>query len=156
LRSAGELLLHHGVEVAALADPTETERTNGWGGGSIEKIRTITGARIARASGGAWLRRVEFSIPGGGKTAVECDLLCVALPGQPAYELPYQAGIEYALSAAPIDELRVMRPVTARRAAEDGSAAFWVAGEAAGETDWKKKIEGGTRAGAEAAAAVRA
>jgi sarcosine oxidase subunit alpha len=165
LRAAGELLLHHGIEVAALADPTEAVRTEGQGGGAFEKTRTIPGARIARANGGAWIapanrgawiRGVEFSVPGGGKTAVECDLLCVALPGQPAYELSYQAGIEYALSDGPIDELRVMRPVAARHAAKDGSAAFWVTGEAAGETDWKKKIEDGTRAGAEAAAAVRA
>jgi sarcosine oxidase subunit alpha len=164
MHAAGELLLHHGIEIAALVDPAQEAPTGGPGGGVFDKTRTIAGARITRASGGAWMTRasgrawirsVEFSTPGGGKTALECDLLCVALPGQPSYELSYQAGIEYALSDAPIDELRVMRPVAARGAAEDGSSAFWVTGEAAGETDWRKKIEDGTRAGVEAAAAVR-
>ena len=68
------------------------------------------GSRAPRAA--SWLREVEVA-PAGRREgdALACDLLCVALPGQPAYELPYQAGIEYALSDSPIDELRVMLPV---------------------------------------------
>jgi sarcosine oxidase subunit alpha len=155
LRATGQLLLHHDIKLAALVDPTEAARTDEHNRRVLDKIRTITSARIARASGGAWIRGVDVATQGGGKTAVECDLLCVALPGQPSYELAYQAGVPYALSDAALDEFRVMLP-TRRPSQDRGTVPVFVAGEAAGETDWKRKIEDGTRAGADAAGALRA
>ena len=157
LRATGQLLLHHDIKLVALVDPTEAVKSDDHNRRVLDKIPTITSARITRARGGAWLRAVDVSPVGGGeKTTLSCDLLCVVLPGQPAYELPYQAGVEYALSDAPLDEFRIMRPVTTRGASEDETVSFYVAGEAAGETDWKKKIESGEEAGTQAARAVRA
>jgi sarcosine oxidase subunit alpha len=157
LRETGQLLLHHDIELAALVDPTEAVRSDDHNRRLLDKIRTITNARITSAKGRAWLREVEVSRAGDGKkTTVPCDLLCVVLPGQPAYELPYQAGVEYALSNSVLDEFRVMLPVTRAIASEDAAVSFFVAGEAAGVTDWKKKIESGERSGAEAARSVRA
>jgi sarcosine oxidase subunit alpha len=156
MSATGELLHHHGIEIAAMVDPTGEALVPRPGGPGFGDVRTIPDARIARARGGAWLRGVEVSTPEGGRTNLSCDLLCVALPGQPAYELAYQAGIVFALSRARVDEMRIMRPVTNRGAAEDGSVSYFVAGGAAGETDWREKIENGERAGAAAARAVRA
>jgi sarcosine oxidase subunit alpha len=153
MSAAVELLLHHGIEIAALVDPTGEALVTRPGGAGFGNARTIPDARIARARGGSWLCEIEIAPRDGAKESIACDLLCVALPGQPAYELAYQAGIEYALSRARVDEMRIMLPVTNRGAAEDGSVSFFVAGEAAGETDWREKIESGERAGAEAARA---
>jgi sarcosine oxidase subunit alpha len=155
MSAAAELLLHHGIEIAALADPTGEALEPRPGGPGFGSARTIPDARIARARGGSWLREIEIAPRDGAKQRIACDLLCVALPGQPSYELAYQAGIEYALSRARVDEMKVMRPLTNRGASEDGSVSFFVAGEAAGESDWRKKIEDGSRAGSDAAAAVR-
>lgn len=155
MSAAAELLLHHGIEIAALADPTGEALVPRPGGPGFGGARAIPDARIARARGGSWLREIEIVPRDGARERIACDILCVALPGQPAYELAYQAGIEYALSRARVDEMRIMLPVTNRGAAEDGSVSFFVAGEAAGETDWREKIASGERAGAEAAAAVR-
>ena len=155
MSATAELLLHHGIEIAAMADPTGEALVPRPGGPGFGNVRTIPDARIAGARGGSWLREIEIAPRDGAKERIACDLLCVALPGQPAYELAYQAGIEYALSRARVDEMKVMRPLTNRGVTEDGSVSFFVAGEAAGESDWKKKVEDGSRAGAEAAAAVR-
>jgi sarcosine oxidase subunit alpha len=178
LHATVNLLLHHGIEVAAVVDPTGAASAGG-NRGALHGIRTITNAKITTASGGAWLRAVEVSrsAPSGShpgsesgarskrteareRVSLACDLLCISLPGQPAYELPHQAGFEYALSESPIEEFEVMRPVTRFRTMgpEPGrnTISFFIVGEASGDSDWRKKIEGGERAGAQAAGAARA
>jgi sarcosine oxidase subunit alpha len=152
LRVTGELLLHHDIELVALVDPTEVTKAPEHNRRALDKVRTITEARVRAAKGNEWLRGVEVSRdPGGERVSLSCDLLCIALPGQPAYELPYQAGVGYSLSYSSIQELRVMLPAVARVARGDDSASFFIVGEAAGESDWRKKIEDGTQAGADAA-----
>jgi len=177
LRVTAELLLHHGIEVVAVADPTDA--TSGeQNRGALDTIRTITNAKVTAAKGGTWLRAVEVSRVTGSENATDresgtgsehtggreklslpCDLLCIALPGQPAYELPYQAGFEYALAESPLEEFQVMCPVTrsmtARGELGGDAIPFFIVGEASGDTDWRTKIENGKKAGAQAAESVR-
>lgn len=177
LRVTAELLLHHGIEVVAVVDPTDAT-SDEQNRGALDKIRTITNAKVAAVKGGTWLRAVEVSRVAGPENATDgesgtgsehtggreklslpCDLLCIALPGQPAYELPYQAGFEYALSESPLEEFQVMRPVTrsmtAREELGGDAIPFFIVGEASGDTDWRGKIESGKQAGAQAAESVR-
>ncbi len=155
LHDAVGLLLHHGIEVAAIVDPTDAKtesRHHGAPGG----IREFAHAKIVAANGGEWLRAVEGTYAGSReKFSLACDLLCIALPGQPAYELPSQAGFEYTLSESPLEEFQVMRPVARSRATRSDAGgetiSFFLVGEASGERDWKKKIEDGRNTGAEAA-----
>lgn len=157
LRVTAQLLLHHDIKLVALVDPTAEAKSDPHGRRVLDKIRTVTEMKVTAARGGEWIEAVEVSRGGGkGRTVIECDLLCVALPGQPAYELAYQAGFEFALADSPLEERRVMLPVTVRRVSEDPTVSFFVTGEAAGERDWKTKIEKGRQAGAEAAETVRA
>jgi len=172
-----ELLLHHGIEVVAVVDPTHA--TSGeQNRGALDTIRTITNAMVTAVKGGTCLRAVEvtrvtsseFATDRKGATGSEhtggrekfslpCDLLCIALPGQPAYELPYQAGFEYALSESPLEEFRVMRPATRSMTTsgelEGDAIPFFIVGEASGDTDWRSKIESGKKAGAQAAESIR-
>jgi len=160
LHATVSLLLHHGIEVAAAVDPTDAASAGG-NRGALHGVRTFANARIRTAKGGAWIRAVEGTHAGGRERfSLACDLLCIALPGQPAYELPHQAGFEYALSESPIEEFEVMRPVTRFRTTGPEPArdtiSFFIVGEASGDSHWRTKIEDGERAGAQAAAAVRA
>ncbi len=156
LRVTAQLLLHHDIKLIALVDPMRSEKSDEHARRSLDKIRTISEAKITAARGKEWLRGVEVSRdPGGERTSLACDLLCMALPGQPAFELPYQAGISYSLSYSNLDEFRVMIPDTLRSANAGAPTSIFVVGDAAGETDWRRKIEAGAQAGTEAARLVR-
>lgn len=156
LRVIAQLLLHHDIKLVALVDPTEGAKSDQQNRRVLDKIRTVTAARVVAARGGEWIESVEVSRDGGReRTVLECDLLCVALPGQPAYELPHQAGFEYALADAPLEESRVMLPVAVRSIPENGGPSLFVAGEAAGERDWRIKIEKGRQAGEQAGQSAR-
>jgi sarcosine oxidase subunit alpha len=157
LRLTAQLLLRHDIKIVALVDPLESEKSQEHTRRALDKIRSITEAKITGAKGKEWLREVVVArSPGSERIALPCDLLCLAFPGQPAYELPYQAGISYSLSYSSLDELRVMTPFTLRSGGLNGAPCLFVVGDAAGETDWRRKIEAGTQAGLEAARAVRA
>jgi len=157
LFTTATLLLHHDIELVALVDPVGSATPDERQHRALDRVRMVTGMTVRRAKGKAWLGAVELSPRAAGeKLVLECDLLCVALPGQPAFELAYQAGFEFALSDAPLEACRVMRPASIRRESDDRAVTFLIAGEAAGETDWRKKIESGDQAGREAARALRA
>ncbi len=157
LRVTAQLLLHHDIKLVALVDPTGKAKTDQYGRRVLDKIRAVTDMTVRAAKGGAWLEAVELSSRiGKERVVLECDLMCVALPGQPTYELAYQAGFEFALSDSPLEECRVMLPAALRREMEHGGVSFFITGAAAGETDWRKKIERGNQTGHETARAVRA
>jgi len=142
-------MLHaHDITVAAVL---YTE-----GGDDVPGGRVIRRARVVGAGGGGWLRRVRFEAADGAAGDIECDLLCVATPGQPAPELAQQAGFRFVLGgdAAPdtIEDTRVMVPTT--RVVESDGVRCELVGEASGVTAWKQKIEVAAEAG-RAAAEVR-
>lgn len=147
LDTAG-FLLHHGISVEGLVDTHPVDL----GADGLEQIRRIGRATITAAKGGEWLRSVEVTRElGNGRVeriSLPSDLLCIALPGQAAYELPYQAGFDFSLSDADREEYRFMLPrSTHRTSGDDETITLVVVGEAAGQNDWREKIEKGTQAG---------
>jgi hypothetical protein len=83
----------------------------------------------------------------GSGSHIACDILCIAFKGQPSYELPYQAGIQFELSKDSIEEDRIMMPQSTSLA---GDISIYLAGEVTGERNWKKKIDQGRHAGKQA------
>jgi sarcosine oxidase subunit alpha len=152
LRVAAQLLLHHDIKIVALVDPTPSDRaaTDIRRRRVLDKIRTLFHARIVSAKGGEWLKSIEVAdrSGAGGPTRLSCDLLCVANPGQPAYELPYQAGFRYRLDNGGPEEERMMIPTVTRLYSGGEQPRFHIVGAAAGIADWRDKIENGESAGA--------
>lgn len=142
---AAALLAAHGVRVAAVASTDDAPV-------AVAGAAHHRGARVVAAHGRTWVREVEMETR-DGRARVACDLVCVAAPGQPAFELAQQAGFAFALSDGPREDLRVMVPSARSVDAEEGAA--FVVGETAGITDWTEKIEDAARVGAEAAGRSR-
>lgn len=126
------------------------------GGGDLPGARMHRRARVVSAIGGSWLRRVRFEAADGSAGDIECDLLCVAMPGQPAPELAQQAGFGFELgggaSKDAVEDTRVMLPTST--AIENDGARCVLVGEAAGVYAWREKVEMAAQAG-RAAAEVR-
>jgi sarcosine oxidase subunit alpha len=150
LRVAAQLLLHHDIKIVALVDPAPADRAaaDSQRRRVLDKVRTINNAKIVSARGGEWLKSIDVADRSGSgrNTRLPCDLLCVANPGQPAYELPYQAGFHYALAGDGAEEERMMIPTAARIDGGDDSPRFHVVGGAAGIAGWREKIADGKRA----------
>jgi NADPH-dependent 2,4-dienoyl-CoA reductase/sulfur reductase-like enzyme len=147
IESAVGLLEANGIAVAAVAavDRSEISVARKAGGD-----RVFMGARLVRAEGRDWIARAVFELDGGRRIAVPCDLLCVALPGQPAFELSYQAGFAYALADDPREDSRTLLPK--ELAFEPPSEAFrFLVGQAAGKRDWREKVEHAAGVGTAAA-----
>jgi sarcosine oxidase subunit alpha len=146
--SAHAMLHAHGVNVVAALYVD--------GGEDIPGSRTIRRARVVSAVGSNWLRRVRFEAADGTAGDVECDMLCVAMPGQPAPELAQQAGFGFELgggsSADAVEDMRVMLPTSV--VMENAGVRCALVGEAAGVRAWQDKIELAAQAG-RAAAEVR-
>ena len=136
------LLGARGVEIAGVVDPGRTGANGGDPGGKRMKRLSLLAVR-----GGDWIREAHFSERGGAgvQVTIPCDLLIIAFAGQPAYELPYQAGFRFALNEDPLDENRVLLP--AATALTESGVSFRLAGAVTGETDWRKKLEQGIQAG---------
>lgn len=134
------LLEARGATIAGVVDPGRSDA--GDSGARRMKHLTLAGAR-----GGDWIQAARFSESGGQgvQVTLSCDLLVIAFAGQPAYELPYQAGFRFALSEDSLDENRVLLP--ASTSLTEAGITFRLAGEVTGEHDWRKKIDQGTRAG---------
>jgi len=124
---AAALLQSHGVAIAARVEE----------------------GRLVGVDGRDWVRsaRVES---GGGNRRVACDLVCVALTGQPDFTLTQQAGFSFELEG--MGGLGVMRPTGER--VEVGGQRVFLVGETAGVTDWLGKIEHAAAAGRDAARRV--
>ena len=144
---AVELLRAHGVTIAAVAFTGDAENVE-------DSERTIAGACLVRVRGRTWVSGADF-VARSRRQRVACDLVCIALPGQPAFELPHQAGFRFAFPrTAPVADPgeQVMIPVA--RTVESGTNRHYVVGEAAGIDDWREALEDAARAGAAAAEGV--
>lgn len=102
--------------------------------------------RIVSVSGRDWVKTAQID-DGGRRRSVACDLLCVAVPGQPDFALAQQAGFSFSLGGESAD-LAVMRPTEDR--VEAGGQRVFLVGETAGLTDWIGKIEHAARSGRDA------
>ena len=109
--------------------------------------RFETAATLIRAEGDGWIARAVFKGRDGNPFSLPCDLLCIATPGQPSFELAQQAGFNFRFSGDPgKPDLRVMQPTT-DVVDEEGGCRVLLTGEAAGKLDWKEKINHAVRAG---------
>jgi sarcosine oxidase subunit alpha len=142
-------LLHHDIDVAAVIDaasvPQATTKLS-------SKIGHLTDSQIERAIGGEWISSVTVTHREGHasrKISVGCDLLCIAFPGQGAYELAYQAGFVFEMRGGPMQETRTLSPTEHSIRNEDG-ISFFVVGELAGHADWHDKVASGKKAGTQA------
>jgi sarcosine oxidase subunit alpha len=135
-----ELLANHGIKVAHRIDPTEVA-------GSSDSSTRLNG-RIIEAKGKEWITGVTVRA-GGNKTikTIECDMLCVAFPGQSAYELPYQAGFKYSLLEGALGENQVLLPDKSNLDIGDGAVRIVLTGEAAGVSNPGQKTTHGDNAG---------
>lgn len=145
LHDLARYLVHHGVDVTAIVDAAPSTSV----AAPFKGVQRFHDARIDGVQGRAWVDAVHVS-SSRGQTRIPCDLLCVALPGQGAYELAYQAGFPFQMSGGPLQETKIMLPST-RSMQSDQGVAFFVVGELAGETDWRTKLDGGRDAGGRAA-----
>jgi sarcosine oxidase subunit alpha len=138
------LLQHREIEIAGVVDPGRDESG---GGTTIKRMKRLS---LAGVRGGRWLTEAHFSEGGGGgvQVTLPCDMLIIAFAGQPAYELPYQAGFKFSLSDDALDENRVLLP--AATSFFEGGVGFHLVGEAAGTGAWRRKIEQGRDAGSAA------
>ncbi|UCH82832.1 MAG: (2Fe-2S)-binding protein [Candidatus Latescibacterota bacterium] len=151
LEETTALLKHHGIRVASTVKP----------GGETKRIGDyqIQG-RIVSARGKEWITGITVAVEADGKggnvarRSIDCDMLCIAFPGQPAYELPYQAGFDYTLTDDPLDENRTLLPRGTAIASNESGVCVVVAGEAAGVTDAEAKVASGKEAGRMAAEAI--
>ncbi|UCG52472.1 MAG: (2Fe-2S)-binding protein [Candidatus Latescibacterota bacterium] len=158
LGQTAELLLHHEISVAALIDPSDRFHEAVTSSKKLGDISRISGARVIGTKGKDWISAVTVAngiFRGGDRpaeTVLPCDLFCTAFAGQGAYELPHQAGFEFSLPEASLDENRVLIPDRTRVETEPGSGiTCYVVGEAAGETLWNRKIDSGKETGKHAA-----
>jgi len=113
---------------------------------SVAVAARVDRGRIVSASGGDWVKSVRID-DGGRRRSVACDLVCVAVPGQPDFALAQQAGFSFSMGGESAD-LAVMRPTEDRLEAA-GQRVFLV-GETSGRTDWVGKVEHAARAGRDA------
>jgi len=121
-------------------------------GATIGDSRLYTGAKLVRAEGRGWISRAVFETGASNPLSVPCDLMCIAVPAQPAFELAQQAGFRYGFSpdSALREDLEIMMPAV--DVLDDGSnPPCYLVGEASGHFDWNSKIEHASSAGAAAA-----
>jgi sarcosine oxidase subunit alpha len=139
-----DYLLHRNIEISAVVDAASSQAT-------ADKvpsgIKYLADSRVERANGGEWVSSVTVTHRDGHEeTSVDCDLLCIAFPGQAAYELAYQSGFHFEMSGGPLPETRTMLP-TARSARNDNGVSFFVVGELAGHITWRESMASGKEAG---------
>jgi sarcosine oxidase subunit alpha len=113
----------------------------------VAVVSRIEDSRLLGVDGRDWVRSARVETAGGSRR-VACDLVCVAVAGQPDFALTQQAGFAFALDGVS-GGLAVMRP-TADRLERDGQRVFLV-GETAGIAEWVRKIEHAAAAGRDAA-----
>jgi sarcosine oxidase subunit alpha len=107
------------------------------GAHGIEVAAHVEDGTIVAAKGKDWVSSVRVT-DGGRERTIACDLVCVAHPGQPDFALAQQAGFSFSLGGAD-PELGLMRPTLQQ--IKVGEQRVFLVGEAAGVTDWLRKIE---------------
>jgi sarcosine oxidase subunit alpha len=144
--AAVALLRHWGVDIEVVADPSQ-EGPSGMPPG----VRAVPGATVVGAEGREWIERAVFDLGANARVTVPCDLLCIATPGQPSFELAQQAGFEFQLRGG--DDLGVMVPTA--DVLDDGTRPpRYLVGAAAGIRNWNEKLAHAARAGTSAAQAT--
>lgn len=138
------LLANHGIKIVCRVDPSEDAGSSEAQAGSSARLS----GRITEARGKEWITSVTV-IANGNKTKkpVECDMLCIAFPGQGAYELPYQAGFNYSLLEDSLGENQVLLPDQSNLDIGDDAVRIVLTGEAAGVTSPGQKTAHGDNAG---------
>jgi sarcosine oxidase subunit alpha len=146
LAESTALLQAWGINIRAMADTSSAGPS-----GPRAGVRAVTGATLVGVEGREWIERAVLESARGGTVTIPCDLLCVAVHGQPSFELSQQAGFEFRLEATHgRDDLKVMLPTA--EVLDDGTGPRrFLVGEAAGITGWEEKIGHAARAGASAA-----
>jgi sarcosine oxidase subunit alpha len=141
------------VVYGAGADRDDAAALLGTWGVKSETVDAAAGDRLIRAEGHGWIDRAVFESASGNRFTRPCDTLCIALPGQPAFELAHQAGFRFALAnagGAERAEFKVMTPVSDTLDGGDGPCRYLV-GDAAGRRHWRDKIDHAERVGETAA-----
>lgn len=143
------MLSSRGVETEAVVNPGA-----GPPAGIPAGIRLVQGAKLVRAEGREWIARAVFKTSGGDCVTLPCDLLCVAGPGQPSFELAQHAGFRFELRTPGVPgggtASKVMMPAS-DTIEDDGGPRRYLVGEASGRFDWKSMTEHAAAAGAAAA-----
>jgi sarcosine oxidase subunit alpha len=153
LANTAGLLRSRGIQVAAIVDGSVPVSADAplQPAGLPDGTRFETASTLIRAEGNEWISRAVFKDRDGNPFSLPCDLLCIASPGQPSFELAQQAGFTFFLSGEPgKPDLRVMQPQT-DVVDDEGGCRVLLTGEAAGKLDWKEKINHAVRAGVAAA-----
>jgi sarcosine oxidase subunit alpha len=110
----------------------------------VRVVARLSDERIVSVEGGAWVNTARID-RGGRVERVECDLVVVAVRGQPDFTLAQQAGFTFAFDGSRGD-YGVMLP-TLQQIELDGQRVFLV-GETAGVTGWLEKVEHAAQQGA--------
>jgi sarcosine oxidase subunit alpha len=155
-RALGDLshyLVRHKIDIAAVVDASAPPA--GSGEDLPRGVRCFKNSRVDEANGGEWLSSVTVveshaNSDRSKKHVIPCDLLCIAFPGQGAYELAYQAGFKFEMSSDPLLENKVMLPSTSSTRSDNG-VPFFVIGELAGQRAWRDKVIAGEDAGSRTA-----
>ncbi|NIM19203.1 MAG: hypothetical protein GTO51_02360 [Candidatus Latescibacteria bacterium] len=151
------LLLSKSIDITAVVEAGANPRETPARGSVPESVQRISNAHLVSANGKRWIDSATLITEAGRgeRITLRCNMLCTAFRGQPAYELPHQAKFNFSLSDDVLDEERIMIPDEVERRDATGTACI-LAGEAAGETNWRRKIEQGKEAGEKAANAASA
>jgi sarcosine oxidase subunit alpha len=144
LQDTVRLLEAWGISVRAIVDARPV------GSGGTTPLQTRE--RLVAAEGRDWVSSAVFENAGGDRWSVPCDLLCIAAPGQPAFELAQQAGFqfEFASGGAWPEGLEIMTPTADVLKIPSGSRVYLV-GETAGRFETNAKIGHAADIGAAAA-----
>jgi sarcosine oxidase subunit alpha len=139
------LMQARGIEIAGIADAERGLNPEDRPAAHAGSARGLT---LTKAGGRSWITGASFTSEGRVSRDIHlpCDMLAVAFRGQPAYELPHQAGFSFELSNDPVEGNRVLLPTAATLSAS--GVSFLLAGQATGERDWRARIEQGRSAGA--------
>jgi sarcosine oxidase subunit alpha len=143
---AAGLLRAHNIAVKAVVVATPAHPA-----GLPADTRVYSGAKLVRAEGREWISRAVFLAEDGNRVSLPCDALCIAGPGQPAFELAHQAGFHFAFAGdGTREDLAIVSPTTDVIENDSGSRRYLV-GEASGRVEWKDKIDHATAVGTAAA-----
>jgi sarcosine oxidase subunit alpha len=141
-------LRSRGVRIVAVVDAGEP------GQNPPADVRYERSSTLVRAEGREWISHAVFETRAGDPFSLPCEMLCIAAPGQPSFELAQQAGFSFEFDGEPAaPDLRVLKPTT-DTTDEDGECRVFLTGEAAGIVDWKQKIDHAARAGTAAGSSV--
>jgi sarcosine oxidase subunit alpha len=153
------LLAKRGIEIAAVVNAGPGTPEASAAEKAVGDAARFRSARVQSVRGKKWLSSVQVTPRDDGLGAgfrsetISCDLLCTAFPGQPAYELPYQAGFTFELREEAIVEDRVLLP-REREMATGGNTHCFIVGEVAGDESWRDKIAAGDEAGKKASGSL--